>query len=80
MTQLVARRVHLLSGPGKRSPRPEAPPAVKPPALGAAWARVTLMRDGRVLVEGKRASIEMDPAHARVVQDTFRNLGVKERP
>lgn len=70
----TARLVCLMPGGRKRAPQ-----SVDSFNFCDAWARATLMRDGRVVVEGMRGHVQLDADHGADVQAMFRNLGVKEK-
>lgn len=76
MTALT-RRVHRLGAgtsteelPGQKRDHLEA---------GTAFARAYLMRDGTVVVEGKRGAVTLEGPLADEVQHAFRLAGVRER-
>lgn len=68
-------RVHRI-GPPKRQVHEPAPDYL---GDGRAWARVQLLRDGRVVVDGKRGGVTLDEEHGREVVALLRRLGVRER-
>ena len=79
MTAPTARLVPLMTGRIRRGPRQAQSTAADSFTFGDAWARATLMRDGRVVVEGMRGHVQLDADHGASVQALFRNLGVKEK-
>ncbi|MBL0142612.1 MAG: hypothetical protein IPP91_11065 [Betaproteobacteria bacterium] len=79
LASLPHRTVRLLSVKGRFRPR-EAPPTGDPLDDGAAWARAYLMRDGTVMVEGRRGAAVLDGELGAQVQGVFRIAGIRERP
>jgi hypothetical protein len=70
-------RVHRIGPPDHRPRRHERAPDYL--VDGRAWARVQLLRDGRVVIDGQRGGVTLDEDHGREVQAMFRLLGVRER-
>ncbi len=70
-------RIHRIGPPDNRPRRHD--PAPDYLGDGRAWARVQLLRDGRVVIDGKRGGLTLDEEHAAEVQAMFRRLGVRER-
>lgn len=70
-------RVHRIGPLDNRPARHE--PSPDHLATGRAWARVQLMRDGRVVIDGKRGGVTLDDEHGAQVVAMFKRLGVRER-
>lgn len=72
-----ASRVHRIEPRDNRPPRHE--PAPDYLADGRAWARVQLLNDGRVVIDGKRGGVTLDDEHGAEVVAVLKRLGVKAR-
>lgn len=68
-------RTHRISPPAKRKHEP-APDYL---ARGLAWARVHLLRDGRVVIDGKRGGVTLDEDHGKQLAAMLNLMGVRER-
>lgn len=70
-------RVHRIA-PHDNRPRKHEP-APDYLADGRAWARVQLLHDGRVVIDGKRGGLTLDDEHGREVIALLSRMGVRER-
>ena len=68
-------RIHRIGPPV----RPRHEPAPDYLGDGRAWARVQMLRDGRVVIDGKRGGVTLDEEHGREVVALLNRLGVRER-
>lgn len=76
--RLKPSRVHRIEPTARRSPAKPVP-VLDYIERGLAWARVQLLHDGRVIVDGPRGSVTLDDEHAAQVVGLVKNLGVRER-
>jgi len=74
---MKASRVHRISPPDFRRRKHEQAPDYL--ASGRAWARVQLLYDGRVVIDGKRGGVTLDEDHGKQLAAMLNLMGVRER-
>lgn len=76
--KLPPPRVHRIEPAARQSPAKPVP-VLDYLERGLAWARVQLLHDGRVIVDGPRGSVTLDDEHGAELAAKVRLMGVRER-
>lgn len=72
--RLKPSRVHRTVPPPRR-PNDPSPDHLE---TGRAWARIQLMRDGRVVIDGKYGAVTLDDELGQELLGYLGNIGIKE--